>query len=161
MKLDWNRERHRTRDLLLEYDFDRLPARPHTAGLNIIYPWEDTNLHIFAKELYQLVLNNGFTGTLEQFLNRFCVEQEYTQVVKGTVNTFPMPGIENNLYLDIETSILYYFKITNAPINPELVNKIGAIMTTDEDKSYLYIPVRAMLIEDIILNGGSAAEYID
>jgi len=35
------KERRRTRDRLLEYD---MLARPHTAGLAMVYPWENNLL---------------------------------------------------------------------------------------------------------------------
>ena len=75
-RLDPCRERHRTRDLLLEYDLNimpphpraggisivypwgssaydnvidmSIPTRPHTATLSMIYPWENTSLNILS-----------------------------------------------------------------------------------------------------------------
>jgi len=38
------KERWRTRDRLLEYDISIMPARPRTAGLAMVYPWENNLL---------------------------------------------------------------------------------------------------------------------
>jgi len=84
MKIDWNYERYRTRDLLLEYDatimpphpragglamiypwgsdiFDNIvdmhiPSRPHTTTLSMVYPWENTSLSILNHQLYLIAV---------------------------------------------------------------------------------------------------------
>ena len=43
-KRDWNYERYRTRDLLLEYDKAIMPPRPRAAGLSNVYSWGSTIL---------------------------------------------------------------------------------------------------------------------
>jgi len=86
-----NRERQRTRDLLLEYDRAIMPPRPRAAGLgsvytwlnanevtqnegdmppapsttefNSVYPWENTGLIILSNQLYTLAAKSGYTGT--------------------------------------------------------------------------------------------------
>ena len=35
--------RHRTRDLLLEYDAAIMPPHPRAGGIPMIYPWGDNN----------------------------------------------------------------------------------------------------------------------
>jgi hypothetical protein len=35
--------RHRTRDLLLEYDPSIMPLHPRAGGLTIVYPWGNDN----------------------------------------------------------------------------------------------------------------------
>lgn len=79
-------------------------------------------------------------------------------VHSGTIKSFPSIGIENDLYLDTETNILYYFKITRKKIYTELAAKIGIaivgysiIEDSQEVIKYLYIPVQARPIEDEIL----------
>jgi len=54
MKLDWNRERYRTRDLLLEYDTAIMPARPRTAGLAMVYPWENLTLSTLKAQIIEI-----------------------------------------------------------------------------------------------------------
>jgi len=43
------KERWRTRDRLLEYDESIMPLRPHSAGLSMIYPWENVTLLTLEK----------------------------------------------------------------------------------------------------------------
>ena len=158
------KERKRTRDLLLEYDYAILPPRPRAAGLHMVYPWEQVDLTMLAHQLYKLAVQNGYTGSEALFLQKFAGGS----VITGTINTFPIPGDENNLYLDTETDTLYYYKHTIEKIYTDLAARIGvAIVGTSilEDHetvdTYLYIPVRAMPIENLIYDCGSAAEYID
>ena len=80
----WNRERKRTRDRLLDYEFTIVPPHPHSGGipfifpietdssipildaastvLPIIYPWENVQLDFLEDEIfgYQLVKYNYF-----------------------------------------------------------------------------------------------------
>lgn len=166
-KLNWNKERWRTRDRLLEYDFSIAPPIPHSAGLKIIYPWEQNSLSVFSEQLYQIAQKYGFLGSFSDFFNKF--GEVGGDIVVGTLNTFPVPGQENNLYLDKETEILYYFKSTTQIINEELIARVGAAIVgkklvgeiEKEEITYLYIPVRSLMIEDTILDSGDAAEYID
>lgn len=163
--IDWNYERYRTRDRLLDYDSSIVPPHPVSAGLPIIYPWENTNLTILSNQLYTIAQNNGFDGTLAQFLDFFA--HGGGGIVVGTIATFPVTGKDSTLYLDSETDIVYYFKATTTEISPAVAeeNKI-VIAGTEIDEIthittyFLYIPIRAMLIEDTILNSGDAAEYI-
>jgi hypothetical protein len=37
--LDWNYERYRTRDLLLEYNTNIMPPHPRAGGISVVYPW--------------------------------------------------------------------------------------------------------------------------
>ena len=169
----WNRERKRTRDRLLEYDFSLVPPHPHSAGIPFVYPTQDMNLQPFTDELpnvypweeihtelmeeeiYKVAKKNGFSGTAEELWNMGgCVMQ-------GTLGTFPEDGDPNNLYLDGQTGILYYFKIVSAPINNTAANAAGARIIESNNEIHLYIPVRSYLIENTILNCGDAAEYID
>lgn len=155
-------ERWRTRDRLLEYDSNIMPPRPHSAGLSMIYPWENINLTNLAKAIYQIAINHGFTGTENNFWEKFTIGTG--TIVTGIVATFPVPGEEDTLYLDLQTDILYYFKETTSFITPTEAIQYGIeIVGISQDNStqYLYIPIRAMLMEDTILNCGDAAEYID
>ena len=158
-KLNWNHERYRTRDLLLEYDtaimpphpragglyilypwgstvFDNvidasIPQQAHTTTLSMIYPWENTSLNILNHQLYLLALANGFEGTEEDFKQLFASYVGTRSIMFATYSKFPETGITSKLYFDLEEKILYYWD--NA-----------------------YIPVNAMLIANTNLNGGEA-----
>ena len=157
--IDWNHERHRTRDRLLEYDINIMPPRPHTAGLEMIYPWENTVLDILNMQILELARKNGFIGDEEDFWSRF---------INGKVHAlsftdFPMPGIEGDLYLDIDTDNLYYFKTISGMLTEEQIARVDAAIvdySQIDDVTYLYIPIRALLIEDTILNCGNSEEVI-
>lgn len=157
--------RRLTRDLLLEYDEYILPVRPRrTAGLSMIYPWENLELTILSKQILEIAKQYGYTGDEKAFWNHF---SEGT-IITGTLDTFPIPGNEKNLYFDKESEILYYFKATTSTIYTELAARIGVaivgtsiIEDTQEVIQYLYIPIRAMPIEDLIIDAGSAAEHMD
>ena len=173
---NWNHERWRTRDRLLDYDFNIVPPHPHSGGfatpypveetdlspmlpmfgenstLLRIYPWEEYNSTALEREILIIAQRNGYTGTSTEFWAKF----QYGNVITGTIEIFPVPGDTRNLYLDLTTEILYYFKeITLTAAEAE---QLGAVIVGE---NYAYIPVRALLIEDTILNSGDAAEYID
>lgn len=164
-RLDWNRERYRTRDRLLEYDFNIYPAVTHTAGLSMIYPWENMELSVLQKQIYQIALNNGYQEGEDSFWKKFSRDC----IVFGTIDTFPVRGDEKTLYLDTESETLYYFKKTTtfnaevaAILDVAIVDK--AIVDSDgTEEFYLYVPIRAALMENILLNldGGSATDVID
>ena len=159
---NWNYERWRTRDRLLEYDFNIVPPHPHSAGLPFVYPWEHIQSLTIQKEIFEIAKSNGYDGTEEHLWNVFSTDG---LLITGTIDTFPIPGDINNLYFDTETGIIYYFKITSNTINEEVVARVGAAIVgisrvNGEDVTYLYIPIKALLIEDTILNCGDAAEYI-
>lgn len=156
--IDWNHERHRTRDRLLRpYP---LSYYPHPIQLPYAYPWEDISLSILGDRLYELASQNGFSGTSQEFIEKFSTQSG--QIIRGTIATFPVPGSDVNFYFDTETEILYYFKATDEPVNPNIVDAIGGtIVGTEGSTTYIYIPVRAMPLENIIWNCGSAAEFID
>lgn len=152
-KLDWNLERYKTRDRLLEYDFNIYPIVPHSAGLSMIYPWENIAIKQLEKQFIEIVKSNGYTGSEEDLWDKF----SHGTIQHGTLNTFPVPGNENDIYFDRETEILYYFKIIRTEVYTELVEKIGAVIVgsskiedTNMFETYLYIPVRALPIENLI-----------
>ena len=157
-KRDWNYERYRTRDLLLEYDKAIMPPRPRAAGLSnvyswgstiltdegtldapipiqknisLIYPWENTSLTIFSNQLYKVAVVNGFIGTEKDFLDRFVNYVSDKQIIFENYSEFPQYGSSSKLYFDLEEKILYYWE--------------GE-----------YIPVNAMLIANTIIEGGEA-----
>lgn len=130
-RLDWNRERYRTRDRLIEYDLNFYPAAPHTAGLPMIYPWEDSFIQSFAHQLYLLAKNSGYSGSEDHFSKYFGQFLNGKDIVYVFDNNFPEEGESQKLYFGMEDKTLYYW---------------------DND----YIPVNAMIIEHTILEGGGA-----
>jgi len=157
--IDWNYERYRTRDLLLEYDINimpphpragglamvypwgssildnvvdmSIPSRPHTTTLSMIYPWENTSLNILMQQLFLLAVQSGFEGDMDDFKNLFTSYVGTRSIMFAKYSDFPEEGIASKLYFDLEEKILYYW---------------------DND----YIPVNAMIIANTILNGGEA-----
>lgn len=163
MRIDWNHERYRTRDRLLR-NLDFFPDNPVTNRMPMVYPWENIALSVFERQLLDLAHKYGFTGDANDFFNRF----SSGAIHYGTLNTFPIDGIENDLYLDTETDILYYFKATTETIDTTMAAKIGvaivgqsSVINQQETITYLYIPIRALPIENLIYDCGDAAEFID
>lgn len=157
--IDWNHERHRTRDRLLEYDINIMPPRPHSAGLSMVYPWENVSLNMLETQILALARKNGFDGTDSEFWNHFVDGKVHISILAE----FPMPGIVGDLYLDTETDILYYFKEYAGELNEEQIARVDAARVDYSqvyDITYLYIPIRSLLIEDTILNCGTSEEVI-
>ena len=150
--------RHRTRDLLLEYEPTIIPLHPRAGGLAVlypwgnnndsgsvmppfpnpsaissIYPWEMQNLAIMGDWLFNFAANSGYKGTREEFYKYFgtYLETNRQEILFETFDNFPSVGTEDMLYFDLNEKILYYW-------NNE------------------YIPVNAMLIANTILHGGDA-----
>lgn len=161
------RERWRTRDLLLEYDMNILPPRPRAAGISMVYPWEATDLALLAQQVYEIAKRNGFVGEQDEFWSHF---NNSGTIYRGkTIDDFPTIGMENTLYFDEETEILYYFKSTRQQVNADIAARIDIAIVgtaeidndgTTETVTYMYVPVRAMPIENLIYNCGDASEYI-
>ena len=131
MRIDWNHERHRTRDRLLEYDEYIMPPLPHSAGLPVIYPWENTSMAILLNQLYNLAATSGYDGSVEEFKTNFGQFFSKKPVIFDITENFPDEGERDKLYFATDTNILYYFDTE-------------------------YIPVNAMLIANTIINGGEA-----
>ena len=150
--------RHRTRDLLLEYEPTIMPLHPRAGGLAVlypwgnnndsgsvmppfpnpsaissIYPWEMQNLAIMGDWLFSFAANSGYKGTREEFYKYFgtYLETNRQEILFETFDNFPSIGTEDMLYFDLNEKILYYW---------------------DNE----YIPVNAMLIANTILHGGDA-----
>lgn len=125
--LDPCRERHRTRDRLLNQDFSVIPRDPEGNIAPVPYPQEN-----------------------------------YQSLVIGTIATFPVPGLEHCLYLDRETDILYYFKAAAGAIAAQVAEQLGVFIAgQDGIYTYIYIPVRALPLENLIFDGSDASAYID
>lgn len=150
--------RHRTRDLLLEYEPTIMPLHPRAGGLAVlypwgnnndsgsvmppfpnpsaissIYPWEMQNLAIMGDWLFNFAANSGYKGTREEFYKYFgtYLETNRQEILFETFDNFPSVGTEDMLYFDLNEKILYYW---------------------DGE----YIPANAMLIANTILHGGDA-----
>lgn len=150
--------RHRTRDLLLEYDSSIMPLHPRAGGLAMvypwgnnndsgnvmppfpdpsaieaIYPWEMQNLAIMGDWLFAFAAKSGYHGTRQEFYKYFgsYLETNRQEIMFDEYNNFPTVGEQDMLYFDLDEKVLYYW-------NEE------------------YIPVNTMLITNTILNGGEA-----
>jgi len=123
------KERWRTRDLLLEYDIPTL--KPRTAGLSMVYPWENMAISSLGHQLYIVAKQSGFTGNEQFFINNFGAFLENRPIIYANFIDFPEEGEETKLYFDLDEKILYYW---------------------DNE----YIPVNAMLIANTTINGGEA-----
>lgn len=141
--------RKQTRDLLLEYDFTCI--HPRAGGLSMIYPWENNELLRLKKQIFQIAVDSGFNGSEHDFWEIFGNGQI---IVGNSPSDFPIPGKEEDLYYDRSSGTVYYFKeMATAIIENDLPT--GAIIAgTSGDISYLYVPIRAMLLENIIISGG-------
>ena len=156
--LDWNYERYRTRDLLLEYDKSIMPPRPRAAGLSniyswgstiptdadtldapvpiqknlsIIYPWENTTLGILSSQLYQISRSSGFVGTMEDFSSNFGKYLQVHPLICANYADFPESGDSTNLYFDLNEKILYYWQDEYIPVNAMLL--ANAIINCNEE----------------------------
>lgn len=157
----WNRERKKTRDRLLDYDASIMPIMPSTASLPYIYPWENITLSILSNQIFKVAQLNGYTGDQQDLFRHFNggALNRYE-----SINDFPVPGVFGDLYFDTSTQILYYYVVAPGQLDTNLIARIsGAIVgySIVANETYLYLPIRALPIEDIIIHGGTAAEYID
>ena len=109
MILNWNRERHRTRDRLLDYDAAIMPPHPVSAGLAMVYPWENTALSILEKQLFTIAIASGYTGTQDDFNTSFGSYLTSSGIVILPYDEFPEIGTSDTLYLDVNTGNLYYW----------------------------------------------------
>lgn len=158
----WNRERKRTRDRLLKCDMNELLPSPYTNVIDTIYPWTNQSLGILQQYLYEIAKKHGFTGEKDKLFERF----SKGTVTYATIDTFPIHGSPQQLYLDNETDVLYYAKTISQIQNIQQLYSMGIIISdtvSDENNTlyYLYIPIRALPIENLIFSGGTAADYID
>lgn len=146
------RERRRTRDRLLEYDFS-LPLHPRAGGLAMIYPWEDNEKRILRKQIYDIAVDSGFTGSEEEFWSNF----SNGHIIFGANPfCFPVPGNKKDLYYSESNNTVYCFKEMNVAVTEDDLPTGAVIVGVINDVAYLYIPIRAMLLEHSIIFGGDA-----
>lgn len=143
-------ERKRTRDRLLEYD---LPLHPRTGGLAMVYPWEDNEKLALKKQIYDIATESGFEGSEQEFWNSF----SGGQIVFGrNPFDFPVPGTEKNLYVSESSGTVYCFRIMTIEAIEDNLPPGAIIVAIIKDIAYLYIPIRAALLENAIIFGGEA-----
>lgn len=151
--------RHRTRDLLLEYEPSIMPVHPRAGGIPMLYPWGNTNdngsimmppfpnpgaissiypwemqhLAIMGDWLFTFAASSGYNGSREEFYSHFgsYLETNRQEIIFDTFENFPATGAQDILYFDLNEKILYYW---------------------DNE----YIPVNTLLITNTILQGGEA-----
>ena len=149
-RLDWNEERYKTRDRLLDYTLNNYPIFPESNEIPRIYPWENINLGILSRQILDIAKQYGYTGDEQLLWNRFT----NGSIINGSLNTFPIPGEENNLYLDTETGILYYFKIVNDSDINVLEQNSAVIVKEEQNQLYLYIPITALPLDNAFFSNG-------
>ena len=59
-RIDWNEERYKTRDRLLDYNFIPYSIISSTATLPRIYPWENIELGILSKQILEIAKQNSY-----------------------------------------------------------------------------------------------------
>lgn len=158
----WNRQRFKTRDRLLNYDSTVVPMIP-TAGASMptIYPWENASLAILSHQIFKLAQASGYTGTEDLLFKRFNTGAVHYY---SSLEEFPIPGTVGDLYLDTTTQIVYYYVTTTNEVDATKIAIIGGAIVGYSiigNETYLYLPIRALPIEPLLLDCGNAAEYID
>lgn len=156
----WNRERKRTRDRLLQYDTTIVPT-PYSTSIPMIYPWQNASLAILSHQIFKLAQTSGYTGTEDLLFRRFNGGAIHPY---KTLEEFPIPGIQGDLYLETSTQIVYYYTTTTGEIDAENIAAVGGVIvdySVANNETAIYLPIRALTIEPLLLNCGDAAEYID
>lgn len=140
--LDMNRERWRTSALTLNTNDYQV-----SNNIQTVYPWARLQRSELQEQLYQLAVDGGYTGSKDDFTSSYNNMFVNGTIQSGTIDTFPVPGDEKNLYFDTNTTILYYYKVSTEPVNSALLNLIGVrIEETEENGTlyHLYIPIKAL-----------------
>lgn len=126
---NWNSARWETRDRLLDYEASLMPPALADLDMGSVYPWHTQSLRLLDHMLYQIAKLNGFEGDEEEFNALFFGFAAKQQII---FSPFPEEGEEGILYFNLEDKTLYYWDETE------------------------YRPVNAMLMADVIINGGSS-----
>lgn len=153
--LDMNKERWKTRDLLVNNTKINTPF----SSIKTVYPWENMQLNALSKQIYEIAKKYGYSENEEAFWTRF----SDGSIICSTIEEFPEIGDENKIYLDKESGVLYYFVPSTKVIYHELANALdivitGTSMKDGQEITYLYIPIKAMPVENLIYNGGDINE---
>lgn len=118
--LDMNKERRRTRDLLLDAENPVTPTN-YVSSIRAVYPWENMQLSFFAGQLYAFALANGYEGSADDFNKQFTSMLAEKTVHYMSRDDFPIEGEENHLYFDTEGKILYYYDNEYLSVNATLI----------------------------------------
>ena len=121
-KLDWNRERYRTRDLLLSYELVEGPPDPQSINISAPYPWEDFTFTRIVNTIYDIAHASGYEDDMSSFLHNFGSLLEYKSIIYANYEDFPTTGDAQHLYFDLNEKILYYWENEYIPINTLLIN---------------------------------------
>lgn len=145
-----NTERWKTRELLENNTSDGIPF----SNIKTVYPWENMQLSILSKQIYDIAKSNGYNKDEKEFWKKFSKDN----IIVDSLENFPPIGEKDTLYLDKNSGILYYFISTDGIIYKELADILNTrIISSDELSSEnitnLYIPIKAMPIENLILGG--------
>lgn len=146
--LDMNKDRWKTSTLTLD-------TNQYQAANNIqtVYPWENIQNSQLAKQIYNIAKLYGNTDPTKE---EFWTSISKKTIVIDTLENFPLVGDEDTLYFDKNGGVLYYFVSTTNIVYTELAEAVGAIIETNDEEqiTYLYIPIKAIPIENLILGGG-------
>ena len=147
--LDMNKERWKTRDRISTIT----NAQKNTYNnMSMVYPWENEQIYQTAGNLYKVLLDNGCELSEDDFLTKFALIFSTGSIISSTIEDFPEIGDPQNLYLDKNSGILYFFKILEGEVDEEILQQEGvkfskAVKENSEDFIYYaYIPVRAKSI---------------
>lgn len=148
--LDMNKDRWATASLTLDTNKYQMANNIQT-----VYPWEKIQRSQLKQQLYELAKDYGYTGTEDDFMMRFIGGVIITVYNKD----FPIPGDSTSLYFETSKEILYYFKQTTEEVDEQVASAVGAIIVDIETEAgvtttSLYIPVKAMPVENLIIHGG-------
>lgn len=150
--LDMDKNRWKTKNLTI--NTNSYPN--YFNNISHVYPWENMQLTALSEQIYKIAQKHGYQENEESFWDKF----NNGAVIISTLANFPPIGDENKIYLDKESGILYYFIATTSLIYYELANAVGAIINKDKAKeiTYLYLPIKAMPIQNLIISGGDINE---
>lgn len=150
--LDMNKERWKTRDLLLN-------TNNYQAANNIqtVYPWAQIQRSQLEEQIYGIAVDSGYEGSFAEFAIKFLKNYVNGNIIVGTLDTFPEEGDTKDLYFDTEKNCIYSFKtIIVNEIDPNFENdgnKIKKIEENSEEKTiFYYSPIKNLITEEVDSN---------
>lgn len=144
---DMNRERWRTRDLLLNTEnYQPDTTTGNISSIQAVYPWENMQKSQLIQQLYDIAADNGYTGTQEEFLQKYAESYSNGTIAAGAIDEFPIPGNPQDLYFDNNTGILYYYIATTDEVDEALLQLVGVrvVEDTENETTHLYVPIKAL-----------------
>lgn len=137
--LDMDKDRWKTSELTLDTN-----AYQAANNIQTVYPWEKLQRSQLIGQLYQVAVENGYTGTKDEYLTKYSEIFKANEIISGKVNDFPIPGDTQNLYFDNETHTLYYYQFFEGKTDTTIQELIGArIIIDDENNTHLYVPIKS------------------